>query len=181
MTSKERERLFFRRASKSVSRGVWFLVATCRFRGRVQVTCRPGPSPVLLDRLSSEVACLSSGLGCLPRRIGKPVGGASLRERLLFCFLGSRGDGGGCNRRASTSRALERRRAAFTTMFWTPLRICCRSEDTRGHGCYFTSLSLLSLPLKGCFRQRTTRNAFMGTANKSTPVFLINCSIVYCV
>lgn len=138
MTSKERDRLFLRRASKSTSRGVWFLVATWRLRGRVQVTCRPGPSPVLLDRLSSEVACLSSGLGCLPCRIGKPLGGASLKERLLFCFLGSRGEGGGGNRKASTSRALERRHAAFTTMFWTPFRICCRSVETQEDVCSFT-------------------------------------------
>lgn len=129
MTSKDRERLFFLRASKSTSLGVWFLVVTWRFRGRVQVTCKPGPSPVLLDRLSSEVACLSSGLGCLPRLIGKALEGASLKERLLFCFLGSSGEWGGGNRRASNSRALERRRAAFTTMFWTPLRICCRSAE----------------------------------------------------
>jgi len=127
VTSKERERLFLRRASKSTSRGVWFLVATWRLRGRVQVTCRPGPSPVLLDKLSSEVACLSSGLGCLPRRIGKPLGGASLKERLLFCFVGSKGEGASGIRRASTSWALERRRAAFTTIFWTPFRICWRS------------------------------------------------------
>lgn len=135
MTSNERERLFLRRASKSTSLGVWFLAATWRLRGRVQVACRPGPSPVLLDRLSSEVACLSSGLGCLPRRIGRPLGGASLKERLLFCFLGSRGEWGGGNRKASNSRALERRRAAFTTMFWTPFRICCRSMGTQGDVC----------------------------------------------
>lgn len=131
-TSKDRERLFLRRASKSISRGVWFLVTTWRFRGRVQVACRPGPSPVLLDRLSSEVACLSSGLGCLPRSNGKPPGGASLKERLLFFFLGSKGEGAWGNRRTSDSRALVRRRAAFTTMFWTPFRICRRSVQKRG-------------------------------------------------
>lgn len=136
VTSKERERLFFRRASKSASRGVWFLVVTCLFRGRVHVACIPGPSPVLLDRLSSDVACLSSGLGCRPHRIGKPRGGASLKDRLLFCFLGSRGEGGGGNRKASTSRALERRQAAFTTMFWTPFRICCLSAQAKGQFSY---------------------------------------------
>lgn len=131
VTSKERERLFLRRPSKSASRGVWFLLSTCLLCGRVQVTCKPGPSPVLLDRLSSEVACLSSGLGCLTRLIGKPLGGASLKERLLFCFLGSRGDGAEGNRKTSTSSALERRRAAFTAMFWTPFKICCRSVETQ--------------------------------------------------
>lgn len=142
VTSKERERLFLRRPSKSASRGVWFLLTTWRLRGRVQVTCRPGPSPVLLDRLSSEVACLSSGLGCLPRLNGKPLGGASPKDRLLF--LGSRGDGAGGNRKTSTSRALERRRAAFTAIFWTPFRICCRSVETKGDYFYVT-LSLLFL------------------------------------
>lgn len=130
MTSKDLERLFLRRASKSTSQGVWFLLLAKRLRGRVQVTWRPGPSPVLLDRLSSEVACRSSGLGCRPRCRGRPVGGASIKERLLFCFLGSSGEGAAGKRRTSTSRALERRRAAFTTMFWTPLRICCRSVET---------------------------------------------------
>lgn len=132
MTSKERERLFLRRVSKSFSRGVWVLVATWRWCGRVQVACRFGPSPVLLDRLSSEVACLSSG-----RCGGNPLRGASVRERVLFCFLGSSGEGGGASRRASTSRALERRRAALTTMFWTPFEICRRSAGAQFDAAFF--------------------------------------------
>lgn len=142
-----------RRVSKSFSRGVWFLLVTWRWCRRVQVACRLGASPVLLDRLSSEVACLSSG-----RCRGRPLRGASVRERVLFCFLGSSGEGGGANRRASTSRALERRRAALTTMFWSPFEICCRSVETR----VLLSFLLLLKEVSGghccaCRRTRLTR------------------------
>lgn len=126
VTSNDRDRLLRLRPSKSCSRGAGFLTAW-RFRGRVHVPLGAGPSPVLLDRLSSEVAWRSSGLGCLPRRSTGPLGDASDRDRLLLCFLGSRGEGGGGNRRASISRTLERRRAALTAMLCTPLRICCLS------------------------------------------------------
>lgn len=122
MTSNDRDLLLRLRPSKSCSRGARFLTG-CRFRGRVHVLLGAGPSPVLLDRLSSEVAWRSSGLGCLPRHSTRPLGRASIRDRLLLCFLGSRGEGGGGNRRASTSSTLERRRAALTAMFCTPLRI----------------------------------------------------------
>lgn len=127
MTSNDRDLLLRLRPSKSCSLCAAFFAA-CRFRGRVHVPLGAGPSPVLLDRLSSDVAWRSSGLGCLPRRSSVTLGGASLRDRLLLCFLGSRGEGGGCNLRASNSRTLERRRAALTAMFCTPLRICCLSS-----------------------------------------------------
>lgn len=133
VTSNDRDLLLRLRPSKSCSRGAGFFTAW-RFRGRVHVPLGTGPSPVLLDRLSSEVAWRSSGLGCLPRRSTRPLGGASVRDRLLLCFLGSRGEGGGGNRRASISSTLERRRAALTAMFCTPLRICCLSGGKTDQG-----------------------------------------------
>lgn len=144
VTSKDRDLRFLLFASNDSSRFLPKLFFWPRSQGpgsspRCSTTW-DGASPVLLDRLSSLVACCSVGLGGR-LQASRPSGresSASLREcrdRLLRSMEGA------SRWRPSVPRALERLPAAFTEMHLVPVRISFFSLWDKGISDRFSLLS----------------------------------------
>lgn len=168
VTSKDRDLRFLLFASNDSSRFLPRLFFWPRSQGpgsspRCSTTW-DGASPVLLDRLSSLVACCSVGLGgrLQASRPGDRESSASLsecRDRLLRSMEGA------SRWRPSVPRALERLPAAFTEMHLVPVRISFfsaakqREHPAWDQGHIFLSLLHLQHPSSAKAEVNTSHNA----------------------